>query len=140
MWTGRECIQWRVGLEQGTEWPDGSLATPAQERRRKNLASSKGYAAIQLRMQMRVNPSKIQLPHLLSCEIKFTHLCADAQIACIYSHPHAMTYTCVQIGVRMPHPAGSRCVLCKRCNRQTGLQTNYATQRRGTVAHLSNEK
>lgn len=71
MWTGRECIQWRVGLEQGTEWPDGSLATPAQERRRKNLASSKGYTAIQLRMQMRVNPSKIQLPHLLSCEIKY---------------------------------------------------------------------
>lgn len=140
MWTGRERIQWRVGLEQGTEWPDGSLATPAQERRRKNLASSKGYTAIQLRMQMRVNPSKIQLPHLLSCEIKFTHLCVDAQIACIYSHPHAMTYACAQIGARMPHPAGSRCVLCERRNRQTGLQTNYVTQRRGTVAHLSNEK
>lgn len=43
-------------LNKGTELPDGSLATPAWERRRKNVASTKGQTTTDLRMQMKVNP------------------------------------------------------------------------------------
>lgn len=117
MWTGRERIQWRVGLEQGTEWPDGSLATPVRERRRKNLASTKGYTATKPRMQMRVNPSKFNFPTFLICGIKFAHLRADAYkhgkqltLTCAHTHTHVLTYTHALTGAT--HPASRGELIC----------------------------
>lgn len=155
---GRERIQWRVGLEQGAEWPDGSLATPARERRRKNLAGTKRYTTTKPRMQMRVNSSKFNFPPfnlwnkvypprcrrtlhvLLLCTQTLNtqrHSCSRATCAdWIHTRWHTFMH---QQGHTPSIP--QRADLCCTCATQSAseLQTNYTTQR-NTVAHLSHEK